>query len=190
MSSSLYNLCKDQKTRKNDVVFTPKPVAIKMIDMCDINAEMKVLDPCRGNGIFYDNLPECEKNWCEITDGKDFFKETDRYDLIIGNPPFSLWSKWIDHTMKLTDKFCYIIGCLNFSDKRIRDIMDRGYGLTKFHLLKIDWWFSCAFIVVFEKNKPSIISVSPSRVLCDICNGRCKRGQKGNDMNTCPNVKK
>jgi hypothetical protein len=186
--SALYNQCLEQKKKKNDLVYTPLSVALKMIEMCDIKPEMKVLDPCRGKGIFYNNLPPCEKKWCEISDDKDFFNETERYDLIIGNPPFSLWNKWLEHTIKLTDKFCYIIGCLNFSDKRMRDIMNKGYGLTKFHLVKIEWWFSCAFICVFEKNKESIISVSPERVLCDICNSRCLRGQKGNDMNTCSKI--
>ena len=31
------------------------------------------------------------------------------------------------------------------------------------------------------------MSVEPNRVLCDICNGRCKRGLNGNSPNECTN---
>tara|TARA_R110001592_G_scaffold344368_1_gene635525 strand:+ start:160 stop:639 length:480 start_codon:yes stop_codon:yes gene_type:complete len=52
----------------NDVIYTPLPVAELMISLCDIKPEHRVLDPSKGAGVFYDNLPECEKDWCEITD--------------------------------------------------------------------------------------------------------------------------
>lgn len=175
------------KKNGNDIIYTPLNVALKMIEMCDITKNMKVLDPSKGGGVFYNNLPDCHKYYCEIEEQKDFFDESERYDLIIGNPPYSIWNKWLEHTMKLTDKFCYILGCFNFTDKRVRDIIDNGYGITKFHLLKVDWWFSQSFLVLFEKNKPSIISVEPKRILCDICNKRCMRGRNKNGMNTCTN---
>ncbi len=173
------------KNNPNDVIFTPLDVAKIMIDMCEIESHQTVLDPSLGGGVFYDNLPPCQKDFCEITKDKDFFACEQTYDLIIGNPPYSLWNEWIQHTMKLTDKFCYIFGCFNFTDKRIRDILSSGYGITKFHLLKVDWWYSPSFILVFEKNKPSIISVSAQCHLCDICNSRCKRGRCGNLPNQC-----
>ena len=46
------------RTTKNDVIYTPKPVALLMIDMCDIKEGDKVLDPSRGGGVFFDNLPD------------------------------------------------------------------------------------------------------------------------------------
>ena len=91
--------------------------------------------------------------------------------------------------MKITNKFCYILGCFNFTDARVRKILNNGFGITKIHLLKIDWWFSPSYIVIFEKIKKSIITVEPKSVLCDICNGRCKRGRAGNNANTCTNIK-
>jgi len=178
------------KNRKSpfDIIYTPKPVALKMIDMCDLKEGDTILDPSYGGGVFYDNLPEyVNKEWCEIEKGKDFFEYDKKVDCIIGNPPYSLWNQWLQHTMNLTDKFCYIFGNLNFTDKRIRNIIDNGYGITKFHLLKIDWWFSPSYLVVFEKNKPSIMSVEPNIILCDICNLRCKRGRNGNNHNECTN---
>jgi hypothetical protein len=178
------------KSNANDKIYTPKSVANLMIQMCNITENMKVLDPSKGAGVFYNNLPDCFKDYCEIEEGKDFFDTNTRYDLIIGNPPYSLWNKWIEHTMRLTDKFCYILGCFNFTDARLRNIINNGFGITKFHLLKIDWWYSPSYIIIFERNKPSIISVEPSSILCDICNKRCKRGRNGNNANECSLEKK
>ena len=183
------------KNNSNDVIYTPLPVALKMIDMCDIHENDKILDPSKGGGVFYNNFPNnCIKDYCEISEGIDFFNYTEKVDIIIGNPPYSLWNKWIEHTMKLTDKFCYIFGSFNFTDKRLRDIVNNGYGITKFHLVKIDWWYSPSYLIVFEKNKTSILTVSSERVICDICKKRCGRGLtlKGYKYgaNECSNVLK
>ena len=188
---SVVERCNNMKAKKNDVVYTPKSIALKAIEMCDITENMTVLDPSKGGGIFYNNLPNCKKSYCEISENKDFFKWNEKVDLVIGNPPFSLWTKWLEHTVSITDKFCYIFGAINLTDTRLRKIIGAGYGITKIHLFSVDWWFSHSFIVLFEKGKSSIMTVSPQRILCDICNERCDRGLKGNSMNECvPRIKK
>jgi hypothetical protein len=164
---------KEYKASPNDVIYTPKLVAMKMIEMSNITPNMKVLDPSKGGGVFYDNLPECKKDWCEIVEGKDFFQYNEKVDLILGNPPYSIWDKWIEHTIKITDKFCYIMGVFNFTDMRVRNIINAGFGLTALHLLKIDWWFSPSYLVIFERGKQSIISVEEKRIVCAKCNKRC-----------------
>lgn len=173
----------------NDVIYTPLPVALKMIQLCNITPEMSVLDPCKGAGVFYNNLPSCNKDWCEITDNKDFFNYTNKIDLIIGNPPYSLWNKWLEHTMKLTDKFCYIMGFLNLTPSRLNKIMANGFGITYIHMVDIEWYFGMNYLIIFEKNKPSIISVEPKRIYCDICGTNCKRGKNGNSFNICSKQK-
>ena len=187
------------RQKANDVIYTPKKVAELMIDLCDIKPDDIVLDPSKGGGVFYNNLPECNKDYCEITEDKDFFKYDKPVDIIIGNPPYSLWNKWLEHTIKLNPmKFCYIFGAFNLTPRRLENIYKGGYVVSKFHILKVDWWFSPSFVVVFEKgeeNKDSLFSFSGKRVLCDICNKRCKRGltttKKGvktkHDPNKCSN---
>ena len=100
---------RDIKSRKtaNDVILTPKKLAEDMIKLCNIKSTDKVLDCSLGKGIFYNNFPECNKDWCEIEKGRDFFEYTKgkKYDWIIGNPPYSLWDKWLEHTCEITDKF-------------------------------------------------------------------------------------
>lgn len=169
----------------NNVFYTPKSLALEMIEMCKITPDMSVLDPCKGAGIFYDNLPECKKDWCEITDGKDFFDYKERVDLVISNPPFSMWNKWLDHTCEITDKFCYVMGVMNLTDHRIRQFEEKGFGITAIRWTAVDWWFSHSVIIIVERNKPSIVSASPKRHYCDDCGKRCNRGLYGNSPNKC-----
>ena len=165
-----------RKEGGNDIIYTPLPIALKMIEMCDIKEGEKVLDPCRGKGVFYDNLPlTCIKSYCEITENKDFFDDNNNYDLIIGNPPYSIWDKWLEHTMNHTNKFCYIMNMWNLTDKRVRNIINKGYGITKIHLLKIDWWFGCQYIVVFEKGIKSIITVEDKIIINNDNNPKNKK---------------
>tara|TARA_R110000772_G_scaffold65550_3_gene146286 strand:- start:12534 stop:13127 length:594 start_codon:yes stop_codon:yes gene_type:complete len=183
----------------NDVIYTPKPVAEVMIKMCNIQSDDKVLDCSKGGGVFYDNLPECDKSYCEITEDIDYFEATGKYDLIIGNPPYSLWSKWLDKTTELTDKFCYIFGVMNLTRARLKRIYDKGYVIKKFHILQVDYWFSMSFAVLFEKGEPneSVIDFTGKIFFCDICGKRCMRGRtqtikgvkKKWSMNECSELK-
>jgi len=183
------------RNKPNDVILTPKKLAIDMINLCNIKETDNVLDCSLGEGIFYNNYPKCKKDWCEITKGRDFFEYTKgkKYDWIIGNPPYSIWSKWLKHTCKITDKFCYIFGVYNLTPPRVDEILKMGFGITSITLAKVDWWFSPSFIVICEKNKPSFVNVIRDRYLCDICNKRCKRGLKYKGkkygMNECSNKK-
>ena len=188
MNNQRGNLVKYRKVA-NDVIYTPKIVAQKLIEMCDLKEGDKVLDPCFGGGVFYNNLPDyVDKYWCEIEKDKDFFDFNERMDCIIGNPPFSIWNKWLEHTMKITDKFAYVMGNYNLSARRLAIIHANGYGITKMHILNINWYFGTSYLIIFEKNKPSIISVEPATIKCDVCNKNCKRGLKGNSYNICTNI--
>ena len=147
--------------------------------MCNIQPNDKVLDPSKGGGVFFNNFPECDKSYCEITEDIDFFDASGKYDLIVGNPPYSLWNKWLDKTMELTDKFCYIFGIMNFTHKRMARILDKGYVMTHYHLL----------IVIFEKKPANTymtkFTVSAGEFNCDVCGKRCGRGQKNKSFNKC-----
>jgi len=180
----------------NDKIYTPLPVALEMIKMCNIKPTDKVLDCSKGAGVFYNNFPECEKYWCEIDEDvvgnnkRDFFEFNERVDWIIGNPPFSMWNAWLEHTMKLTDKFCYIMNTMNLSKGRLHNILKNGFGITQIKILNIRYWFGCSYIVIFEKHKPSLMTCIENDLFCDICNkSSCKRGKKGYDFNKCSVVK-
>jgi hypothetical protein len=191
MTSKILRPITDRKT-KNDVFHTPLNLTLEMIEMCELKDGDKVLDPSAGNNkVFFNNFPDfVNKEYCEITEGKDFFEYNKKVDCVIGNPPYSMWDKWIEHTMEITDKFCYIFGFLNATNIRLKKIIDNGFGITKICITKVEWWFGSSMIILFEKNKPSIITVSKN-IKCDICGKRCDRGIKGNSPNVCvPKISK
>lgn len=180
------------KTRStaNDKIYTPLPVAEKMIDICNIQADEIVLDPCKGGGVFYDNLPpECKKKYCEIEENINFFDFNQKVDLIIGNPPYSIWNKWVDKSISLNpNKICYIWGLGNFTPARIEKFKNAGYGIKKIIFLTVDWWFSASWIVLFEKNYESIEIINiPRTINCPECNKRCGRGRLRKGVKLSPN---
>lgn len=67
-----------------DSVMTPTHIAELVIK--HFNPVGKVLEPAKGTGNFYDLLQE-PKDWCEITEGKDFLEYKEKVDWIITNPP-------------------------------------------------------------------------------------------------------
>ena len=142
-----------ERQTPNDIIYTPISLAKILINMADIQPNDKVLDPSRGTGIFFNNLSDCKKDWCEITDGKDFFNYNEKVDIIIGNPPFSQWKKWLSHSAILNPrKICYIMGCLNLTPQRINFLKAHGYILSKIHLTTVAGWFGNIMCVVFDKE--------------------------------------
>ena len=158
-SNNSHNIKK--RIKANDVFITPLEVAKQQIQLHNINDNDLWLDPCRNNkeGSYFNNFPQnVKKDWCEILEGKDFFEYDRDIDIICGNPPYSVMDKWIKKTLQLNPKeFSLLIGIGNLTTRRIEIIENAGYGLSKMKMLKIYNWYGMSCIVVFEKNKKSII---------------------------------
>jgi hypothetical protein len=89
----------------SDYVKTPSWCAEDMLDF--YNPSGKVLDPCRGeNKVFYRFL-NCD--WNEILEGSDFFENNYKYDWIIGNPPYSIFSTWMKHSYEIAKNIVYLL---------------------------------------------------------------------------------
>ena len=103
----------------SDVFQTPLPVALKLIEIAEIEENDIILDPCRGDGAIYNNLPDyCQKNWAEILDGRDFFDYDNPVDIIVCNPPVFIDTNWLIHCRKLNPrKLALKMGCLNLTTK-------------------------------------------------------------------------
>ena len=117
----------------NDVVYTPRPLAKCIID--HFNPCGIVLDPCMGDGAFYDqfsDLPFDRKEWCEISKGKDFFKYEKSVDWIVSNPPYSLFRKFLLHSMEIADNIVYLITVNHcWTKARIRDLREHNFGIKE-----------------------------------------------------------
>ena len=134
----------------NDIVFTPLAVAMKLIEMAAIKAADRVLDPCCGEGVFFDNLTNCKKDYCEIVEGKDFIEYEKGVDVIICNPPFSLYTRCISKCIYLSPQIiAFIMGSLNLTTKRLKILEDNNYFLTKMCIVNVKGWFANTLLVVF-----------------------------------------
>lgn len=91
---------------KSDIVYTPAHIAKDIIDW--VSPSGKCLDPCMGDGAFYENLPN-GSDWCEIEKGRDFFDYTQKVDWIIGNPPYSIFEDFLRHSFEIAREVVYIL---------------------------------------------------------------------------------
>jgi len=159
MSSSVSHSI-SQRKKANDVFITPPELAKKHIDMIEFNEDDKWLDPCRNDGSYYNNFPTENKDYCEILEQKDFLEYNGDVDIIIQNPPYSLMNKWIEKNIELNPRvISFLIGLGNLTAKRIETLENAGYGLTKMKMLKVYSWYGMSVLVVFEKEKESIIEI-------------------------------
>ena len=164
----------------NDVVLTPRQVAKNHIDYVIenqkdiINKNDMWLDPCRYNeeGAYYSQFKQYKEDvstiffidYCEITEGKDFFEHSHMYHndlIIIGNPPYSLLNKWFEKTISLKPKiFSYLIGVHNLTCKRIEMAQEAGYRLANMQWFKVyDYYGMSMFVTFVMEDKPSIIDI-------------------------------
>ncbi len=70
---------------------TPHQLAKDLMNHIPILEGDICFEPFRGTGAFYNAFPEyTQKEWCEITEGRDFKEYTGKIDWVISNPPFRL----------------------------------------------------------------------------------------------------
>lgn len=120
---------------KNDKVYTPLPIAKKIIDLFPLYG--KVLDPFKGGGAFYNQYPDFViKDWCEIDDGRDFFDYTNKVEWIISNPPYSILDEVLSHSFEIAENVVYLVPLSKIftSLKRIRGILNYG-NIREIHII-------------------------------------------------------
>lgn len=110
--------------RSDDIVLTPPDVARDVVD--HFRPSGRILDPCRGDGVFYDLMPGCD--WCEIREGKDFFLWSEPVDWIVSNPPYSIFSDFLRHSFDVAENIVFLIPTNKVfnSDSMIRAIWKWG----------------------------------------------------------------
>lgn len=121
--------------KPNDDILTPFKISKLIIDKFLLYGI--VLDPFKGNGSFYNQLPSnCTKRWCEIHEGRDFFDYTDHVDWIISNPPYSIFDEVLDHSFEIADNVVYLVPLSKVvsSMGRIRKIKNYG-GVPYIYIL-------------------------------------------------------
>ena len=115
--------------KSDDVVMTPEYIAEALIN--HFKPSGKILEPCKGTGNFLKYLPK-DTLWCEITEGKDFFKFNMRVDWIITNPAWSKIREFLKHSMEIANNVCFLFTINHLWTKaRLRDIKQAGFGIVE-----------------------------------------------------------
>lgn len=111
-----------------DIVYTQKNIAKGIINF--LNPTGLCLDPCRGDGVFYDNFPN-SKDFCEIREGKDFFDYTNKVDWVIGNPPYSIFKDFLEHSFDISDNVSFLVPTNKIWQRQIIMDMINKWGGVK-----------------------------------------------------------
>lgn len=111
-----------------DVVYTPTNVSKYIIEF--INPKGKCLDPCKGDGAFYDYLP-AGSEYCELQEGSDFLHCEKRYDFIIGNPPYSIFEDFLRHSFYISDNVSFLVPTNKVFQRQLIMDMINEYGGIK-----------------------------------------------------------
>lgn len=156
----------------NDYKFiqTPQEVAKELISLVKYEPGDIFYEPFRGDGAFYDLMPE-PKLWSEVREGKDFFEFDRTCNHIITNPP---WRGIQERRITLHDIAlrCFHIArksvnlllsfrALNFlTPNRLEEYQKMGWAITGIHILNVKKWHGRYFFVQFRKGRKSIVSWS------------------------------
>ena len=159
MSSKISHNIKKRETPK-DIFITPKPLALTHINLISTDYNNKIwYDPFRNSGNYYNQFPTDKKEWSEILDGKDFFDFKENIDVICSNPPYSMIDKILEKSVSLNpDVISFLLNINNLTTKRLEYMEKNNFYITKLHMCKVWKWYGMSLIVVWEKNKKSILS--------------------------------
>lgn len=115
---------------EKDLVMTPTWLAKDI--MAHFSVEGFYLDPCRGQGAFYDQYESPSKDWCELSEGRDFLLYEGKADWIVTNPPWSKMREFLVKGMQVADNVVYLTTINHYTTKRrMADIRSMGFGLKE-----------------------------------------------------------
>lgn len=116
---------------EKDRHMTPPCIAKVITDLLPLSG--RVLEPGRGTGAFYNAFPDsCEKLWCEIDEGRDFFQFNDEVDWVVTNPPFSIFFDFLKHSVSIAENivfYCTINHAIALR-ARNRFMREHGFGVV------------------------------------------------------------
>lgn len=120
---------KTNKATPNDNVMTNPNTAKIIIEHFKPNG--LCLDPCVGDGAFYNNMP-MPKLKLDISEGTDFLKYDGKVDWIISNPPFSIYDLFLLKAFEVSDNIVWFT-VLNkvFKNNKIEKEVEKYGGLKE-----------------------------------------------------------
>ena len=94
-----------------------------MLPYIDFRKDASFLEPCAGSGVILELVPTEFKHHCELNEknlfvtpfhsnkyGYDYLETNcDYHDIIITNPPFSLWREFLEKSLSEADTVVYLL---------------------------------------------------------------------------------
>jgi len=112
---------------------TDRYVAKKALE--HFNPKGLVLEPAKGTGSFYDQI-RGKKDWCEITQGRDFFDYEKKVDWIITNPPYSIYDRFLIKCFEVADNVVLLVPLVKaFKSRKIDKEIEKYGGLKEVLML-------------------------------------------------------
>ena len=109
---------------------TPAWLAADILEHFQVSGSF--LDPSRGEGAFYDQVQSKTKDWCELSEGRDFMAYEGKVDWIVTNPPWSKMRDFLVKGMEVADNVVYLTTINHYTTKRrMRDIEQMGFGVKE-----------------------------------------------------------
>ena len=76
------------------------------------------------------------KDWCEITEGRDFLKYDKKADWIITNPPYSIYDNFLEHCFEVSDNVVLLVPIAKaFKSMGVEKLVDKYGGLKEIFLM-------------------------------------------------------
>ena len=153
--------------------FTPTETTEILIKDIEFKEDDNTLEPCNAEGSFYDLIPY-EKDWCEITEGRDIFTydfKGKTFSKVITNPPYrdnapegerkNICIKFIFRCLELCSDECWLLLNLNMLNSltplRLKKFKEMGFNLCFMRVVNIKKWYGRYYWICLSKNKGSII---------------------------------
>lgn len=154
---------------KNDAYYfhqTPELLCRELIKHVDLVEGDKVLEAFKGEGAFYNSFPDfVDKDWTEITEGRDYRDYMGEIDWVITNPPFKLddgtkrenaFFKLLKYYTTRAKKGIAFLGnesCFStLTPKRLKELNDTGWYIHNVVACNIKKWRGRYFFIIFKKS--------------------------------------
>ena len=152
---------------------TPAQLCKDLIPFIPLQEGDIVLEPFRGDGAFYDALPDfVVKEWCEIKEGINAWEYKGEPDWVITNPPYYEYDKetgkkrntfypFLKHFAGMARKGIAFIGsepCLTaLSPSRLRELNAMGWNVTQLVMFGVKKWRGRYFLIVLQKQEEGMM---------------------------------
>jgi len=142
-----------------DKFYTPIDLSSFLVPLVPFLREDTLFDPFKGKGAFFNCFPKgYKRDWAEIDEGYDFFEVKEKWDWLISNPPYSCLDAVFEKSCQVAQKgFAYLLLGHALTPRRLANIENLGFGLTKIHMCKVFKWYGISMFCVFEKGEKHII---------------------------------